>query len=124
MQLDTRLRFLILEKNGLRLADASATQKGNNEVVSSDRKRHFQDDDAEESVVACTHEADLPQNTNGNDEVIIIVDIRRIQKKVREKIVPMPCKGDLDFLGNCCVTVAHLLDQVRCPCGGTVFFGS
>ena len=36
----------------------------------------FQDDDAEESVVACALEADLLQNTNGNDEVIIIVHIR------------------------------------------------
>ena len=38
----------------------------------------FQDDDAEESVVACTLEADLLQNTSGNDEVIIIVGIRLI----------------------------------------------
>ena len=57
-----------------------------------------QDDDTEEFVVTCTLEADLLQNTDGNDEVIIIVDIRRIQKKVRTKIVPMPWKGDLDFL--------------------------
>ena len=42
----------------------------------------FQDDDTEESVVACTLEADLLQNTHGNDEVIIIVDVRRIHKKV------------------------------------------
>ena len=68
----------------------------------------FLDDDTEESVVACTLDADLPQNTNGNDKGIIIVDIRRIWKEVRTKIVPMPCKGDLDFLCNCCVTVAHL----------------
>ena len=65
-------------------------KKGKNEFVSNDRKRHLQDDDAEGSVVACTLEADLLQNTNGNDEVIIIDDIRRIQKKVRTKIVPVP----------------------------------
>ena len=64
----------------------------------------FQDDDTEESVVAFTLEADLL--TNGNDAVIIIVDIRRVQKKVRTKIVPMPSKGDLDFPCNCSVTMA------------------
>ena len=58
--------------------------------------------------MACTLESDLSQNTNGNDEVIINVDIRRIRKKVRKKIVPMSCKGDLDFLCNCSVTVEHL----------------
>ena len=56
----------------------------------------FQDDDTEESVVTCTLEADLLQNANGKDEVTITVDIRRIQKKLRTKIVPMPCKGDLN----------------------------
>ena len=55
-----------------------------------------------------TLEADLLRNTNGNDEVIIIVDIRRIQKKVRMKIVPIPSKGDLYFRSDCSVTVAHL----------------
>ena len=58
--------------------------------------------------MACALEADLLLNTNGHDEVIIIVDIRRIQKKVRTKIVPMPSKGDLDFLCDCSVAVAHL----------------
>ena len=73
----------------------------------------FQDDDTEESVVACTLDADLVQNTNGDDEVIIVVDIRRIHKKVRTKIVLMSCKGDLDFLCNCSVTVAHLRPQTH-----------
>ena len=54
----------------------------------------FQDDDTEQSVVACTLEADLLQNTNGNDEVTIIGDIRRIQKKVRTKIVGAPASLD------------------------------
>ena len=47
--------------------------------------------------MACTLDADLLQILNGNDEVIIIVDIRRIWKMVRTKIVPMSCKGDLDL---------------------------
>ena len=63
----------------------------------------FQDDDTERPVVVCTPEADPLQKTNGNDEVIIILEIRRIQKKVRTKIVPMPCKGDLDFLCKCSI---------------------
>ena len=67
----------------------------------------FQDDDTVESVVACTLEADLLQNTTGNDEVIIIVDIRRI-RKVATKLVPMSYKGDLDFLCDCSVTSEHL----------------
>ena len=45
----------------------------------------FQDDDTEEPVATRTLEEDLQQNTNGNDEVIIMVDIRRIQKKVRNE---------------------------------------
>ena len=68
----------------------------------------FQDDDTERLVVVCTLEADPLQNTNGTNEVIIIVDIRRIQKKVRTKIVPMSCKGDFDFLCICSVTSEHL----------------
>ena len=51
--------------------------------------------------LACRLEVGLLRNTN---EVIIIVDIGRVQKKVRTKIVPVPCKGDLDFLQNCSVT--------------------
>ena len=42
-------------------------------------RRKNQNDDAKKSVVACTLEADLLQSTNGNDKVIVIVDIRRIQ---------------------------------------------
>ena len=68
----------------------------------------FQDDDTEESVVACTLEADLIQNNSGNDEAIIIVDMRRIWKKVRTKIVSMSCKGDLDFLWHRSVISEHL----------------
>ena len=48
------------------------------------------------------------QNTNGNNEAIIIVDILRIQKEVRTKIVPMSCKRDLDFLCDCSLTSEHL----------------
>ena len=38
--------------------------------------------------MACTLEADLPQNTNGNDEVVVIVDIRRIRKKPERNLFP------------------------------------
>ena len=72
-------------------------------------KRHLRMTIRSNLSLACTLETDLLQNTNGNDEVIIIVDIRRIQKKkARPKIVPMPSKGDLDFLCDCSVAVAHL----------------
>ena len=46
----------------------------------------FQDDDTEESVATRAPEADLLQNTNGNDEVIIIVDIRRIRRRSERKL--------------------------------------
>ena len=48
----------------------------------------FQDDDTEESVVAKTLDSDLLHKTNANDEVIIIVDTRRILKKVRTQLFP------------------------------------
>ena len=43
--------------------------------------------------MACTLEEDLLQKIKGNDEAIIVVDIRRIRKKVRTKIIPCRAKG-------------------------------
>ena len=44
----------------------------------------------------------------GCDEVIIIADTRHIQRRSERRIVPMLCKGDLDFLCNCSVALEHL----------------
>ena len=68
----------------------------------------FQGDDTERPVEMCSLETYTLQNANGNDEVIIIADTRHIQRRSERKIVPMLCKGDLDFFCNCLVTPAHL----------------
>ena len=46
------------------------------------KKSHFRMKIRSNLSLTCALEADLLQNTNGNDEVIIIVEIRRIRKNV------------------------------------------
>ena len=52
----------------------------------------FQDDDTERPVETCSLET-----SNGNDEAFVIADTRHIKRRSERKIVPMLCKGDLDF---------------------------
>ena len=95
-------------KNGLQLSDDFAMPLKNEFVLDDPNVIFpyipFQDDDTERRVEMCSLETYLSHNANRNDEVIIVAGARHIQRGSERKIVPMLCKGDLDFFSNCPVT--------------------
>ena len=95
-------------KKGLQLTDDFA-KKLKHEFVLDDPNVIFLHIPFQDGPVQmCSLETYRLQNANGNDEVIIIADTRHIQRRSERNIVPMLCKGDLDFFCNFLVTPEHL----------------
>ena len=74
------------------------------EIQTSFSRIPFQDGGEEKPIEMCALEVDPLQSASGNVEVIIIADMRHIQRRSERKIVPMLCDV---FLCDCPATPRH-----------------